>query len=268
VRDQGITVVESPPYVVHQFHVKRDLWSVVVPDDEALTEALVRALVATQLPPEESPAEQVAHADNLYGVRVTRSGDQLSTISLWGVSCDHYGCDPAVLVRQTADDRSYEVGSYDELQQALWTDEPEPENPFGEGVLVQPVASLDSNVDALVGGGDGATILPFEWVARNGVAERVEEPRRAQISGAVVLADGRLLAALNDGLWISDGDDWTRYAPYRATFEPPLATAKQMPAFVDLTASVDPDPVIWAEDWRQRVYVSTDGRSFTELRLR
>jgi hypothetical protein len=41
-----------------------------------------------------------------------------------------------------------------------------------------------------------------------------------------------------------------------------------MPAFVDLTASVDPDPVIWAQDWRQRVYVSTDGRSFTELRLR
>ena len=268
VRDRGVRVIESPPYLVHQVNLGRDLWSVVVRDDEALTQALIEALVATQLPPEETPAEMVAHADNLYGVRVERTGVQLTWTSVWGIFCDHYSCGPSVLVRQTADDKSYELGTWADLQKALWTAEGQPDNPFGEGYLAQRVVSLRPGVEALIGGADGATELPFQLVSRNGGRpERVREPDRTQTAGAVVLADGRLLALLTDkpnvhSLWISDGDDWTTYRPVPT----PDGVEGVLQA---LGASAEPDPVIWLETQGGRVFVSTDdATTFRDLAVR
>ena len=265
VRDRAVRVVDSPPYSVHQVNIARDLWSLVVPDGEALTQELAEALVATQLPPEETPAQLVEHADNLYGVRVERAGDELASTSVWGISCDHYGCDPSVLVRGSGDDRTYEVGAWEDLQKALRTDAPQPDNPFGAGRLAQPVVSLRPGVEALIGGGDGATLLPFELVSRNGGApQRITEPRGTQTAGAVVLADGRLLALLTSepgryALWVSDRDDWTRYVPYDVG--PARATS--------LGASAAPDPVVWLQTSDYGVFVSTDdAATFSVLQIR
>ena len=236
-----------------------------MPDGEALTKELAEALVATQLPPEETPAEQVAHADNLYGVRVERAGDELTSISVWGISCDHYGCDPSVLVRAHGDDRTYEVGAWKELQKALWSGAPPPENPFGADRLAQPVVSLRPGVEALIGGGDGATLLPFELVSRNGgEPQRITEPRGTQTAGAVVLSDGRLVALLTSkpgryALWVSDGDDWTTYVPFDVG--PARVTS--------LGASATPDPVVWLQTSDYGVFVSTDdAATFSSLPIR
>ena len=265
VRDRAVRVVDSPPYFAHQVNISRDLWSLVVPDDEALAKELAEALVASRLPPEETPGQLVEHADNLYGVRVERDGAELRSTSVWGISCDHYGCDPSVLVRRRGDDRTYEVGAWEDLQEALWPGASRPDNPFGPGRLAQPVASLRPGVEALIGGGDGATLLPFELVSKNGGApQRIMEPRGTQTAGAVVLADGRLLALLTSepgrhALWVSDGDDWTRYVPYDVG--PSRATS--------LGASAAPDPVVWLETSDYGVFVSTDdATTFSALQIR
>lgn len=265
VRDRAVRVVDSPPHVAHQVNIARNLWSLVVPDDEALTQELIEALVSTQLPPEETPAQLVKHADNLYGVRVERVGDKLTSTSVWGISCDHYGCDPSVLVRGSGDDRTYEVGAWEDLRKALRTNAPQPDNPFGAGRLAQPVVSLRPGVEALIGGSDGATLLPFELVSRNGGApQRITEPRGTQTAGAVVLADGRLVALLTSepgryALWVSDGDDWTTYVPYDVG--PGRLTS--------LGASAVPDPVVWLQTWDYDVFVSTDdAATFSALPIR
>ncbi len=274
VRDRGVSVIESPPYFVHRTNLGRDLWSVVVRGDEALTQALIEALVATQLPPEETPAEMVAHADSLFGVRVERTGDELTWTSVWGIFCDHYSCGPSVLVRQTADDKSYELGTWEDQRKALSTAEEQPDSPFGEGYLAQRVVSLRPGVEALIGGVDRATDdqrrfgPPFQLVSRNGGRpERVREPERAQTEGAVVLADGRLLTLLTrkpseHSLWVSEGDDWTTYRP--------VATPDGVEGVLQaLGASAEPDPVIWLETQGGRVFVSTDdAATFRELAVR
>ena len=151
-----------------------------------------------------------------------------------------------MLVRETADDRSYEVGTWEDLRKALSTTEGQPDSPFGEGYLAQPVVSLRPGVEALIGGREGTTELPFQIVSRNDRRpERVREPVQAQAQGAVVLADGRLLALLSrrpgeHSLWVSDGDDWTMYRP--------VATPDGVDGVLQaLGASAEPDPVIWLE---------------------
>jgi hypothetical protein len=162
--------------------------------------------------------------------------------------------------------------------------------PFTDRLMPMPLVSLASGVDAVAGGGDGATLFPFEQVARlwspdDVSAYRVEkvDGARGFASGAVVLSDGRILTLLADwsddrgrpsarhhGLWVSDGDDWASYAPVEPVFSPPLpARTSGTPPLRALAASVDPDPVIWVQTSDDRVYVSTDGAAtFTELRIR
>ena len=271
----------------------------------------------------------VARADNLNGTYVTRSGAELHARSLWAVSCDHVECAPYVLVStSTGSDRDrYRVGSFDDLQRGIWRPRPpgaprvggcatsvdevtvcgtadddlartddagvtwEPVGyPFTDPLMPMPLVSLASGVDAVAGGGDGATLFPFEQVARlwspdDVSAYRVEEQDGATgfASGAVVLSDGRVLALLADssddrgspssrhhGLWVSDGDNWASYTPLEPVFSPPLpAPTAGTPPLRALAASVDPDPVIWVQTSDDRVYVSTDdAATFTELRIR
>lgn len=278
---------------------------------------------------QKDPAELVARADNLSGTYVTRSGADYQTRSLWGVSCDHDECNPSVLVTTTGgpDTDRYRVGRPARLQRGIWPSKPPGApaigscatsvddittcvgrdlaltrtddagrtwdavaNPFAERLLPMPLVSLAAGVDAVAGGGDGATLFPFEHVARlwspdDATDYRVAQPTGAKsfTPGAVVLSDGRVLALLADwsddpgnpssrhhGLWVSDGDDWASYAPVEPVFSPPLTRpTSRMAALRILSASVDPDPVLWVQTWDYRVYVSTDdAASFHELRIR
>ena len=280
-------------------------------------------------PAAEDPAALVARADSLYGTYVTRSGSSYQSRSLWAVTCDHFECTPVVLVL-TADGSptQYQVGSYERLQQGIWRPKP-PGAPdpggcapsvdvvivcaaadgslvrtedqgrtwdavagrFDESLMWGPVVSLAVGVQAVVGGGDGATLFPFEQVARlssagDVVSYDVEQPEGVMgySSGDVVLTDGRVLTLLADwsddrgrpssrhhGLWVSAGDDWASYTPVEPVFSPPLTAPPRAgdAALRVLSASVDPDPVIWIQTWDDKVYVSTDdAATFRELPIR
>jgi len=271
----------------------------------------------------------VGHADNLSGTYVSRSGTDYRARSLWAISCDHFECTPYVLVHTStgATEDRYRVGSFDVLQRGIWSPRPpgapkvggcatsvdevticaSPDKdltrtddagvtwegvgyPFTDSLMPMPLVSLASGVDAVAGGGDGATLFPFEQVARlwspdDVSAYRVEkrDGARGFASGSLVLSDGRVLALLADwsddrgrpsgrhhGLWVSDGDDWASYTPLEPVFSPPLpAPTAGTPPLRALAASVDPDPVIWVRTSDDRVYVSTDdAATFTELRIR
>ena len=95
----------------------------------------------------------------------------------------------------------------------------------------------------------------------------------AYVEGADVLPDGRLLALLDHwsgdrgrhlsaphhGLWISAGDDWGSYAPYRPRFVP-----KVQSALVDLGGTSGRSGVVWVRTSDVQLYVSRDGRTFEE----
>lgn len=118
----------------------------------------------------------------------------------------------------------------------------------GPNALYQ-VVPTDGSQQVVIEGADGATLFPFVAVHRarsaGGAAfERVPVPGdpRAYLSGEAVLADGRLLVAIEawsdtrpgpefvtrPGLYVSAGDDWGTYeevevgAPYAAVddFQP------------------------------------------------
>ena len=152
--------------------------------------------------------------------------------------------------------------------------------------------SLADGVVGVVGGGDGATLFPFERTARStdggDTFTTVDVPlshgARAYGSGFVVLADGRLLALLDHwsddrsgrpgpghhGLWVSSGDDWSLYAPTESRFRPALGRAPRgFSPLVSLAASGQHGGVIWVQTWDDRVYASTDSaRTFREVRSR
>lgn len=98
--------------------------------------------------------------------------------------------------------------------------------------------------------------------------------------GAVGLPDGRLLVLLEHfsddranapadrphGLWVSDGFNWTTYAPHEASFTPPLDTTRAWGPFVDLQVA---EGVISVRTWDNKLYVSVDGAaSFREIAAR
>ena len=154
------------------------------------------------------------------------------------------------------------------------------------GLVTQPVATVGSTGEAMVGGGDGATLLPFEAAARRDGTRwrRYAVPRvageLAYVDGAVVLPDGRLLALLDHwsgdrgprasaphhGLWISHGDDWGSYSPYRPRFVPGLRAARPRGAssLVELGGTSGRSGVVWVRTSREQLYVSRDGRTFEE----
>jgi hypothetical protein len=173
---------------------------------------------------------------------------------------------------------------------------PEPVPPGLAGLLVNTVQSLDDGLQARVGGHDGATLFPFEKVARStddGVTwTTYDVPKiggeRAYVSGGVVLRDGRHLALLGSwsgdrrhhpgvqhhGLWVSDGDDWSSYVPVEPVFEPALTPAPgrvltEWSSLDSLQVSPTGGGVIWATSWDDRLYTSVDGaRTFTEIAAR
>ena len=274
----------------------------------------------------EDPAALVQGADELFGTYVRRTGSSYSVRSLWAAGCDHFECAPAILVISDPPAAPrYRVGSYNRLQRGIWAPRPpgapaigscaagvgdvatcvandgaltrtydagrtwQPvAYPFTDDLLAGPIVSLAARVDAVVGGGDGATLFPFEQVARWRSGDdvrtyRVDHPDGVMgySSGSVVLSDGRLLTLLADwsdgtlkrpngrhhGLWGSHGEDWAAYAPTEPVFSPPLvAPPRGKSPLTSLAASADPDPVVWVQTWDLKVYVSTDGAAtFTEL---
>ncbi|WP_162599958.1 hypothetical protein [Nocardioides solisilvae] len=276
----------------------------------------------------QDAATMVAGADALRDVRVTRAGATYDVTSLWGVSCDHSGCEPTVLAR--SDDgfetATYRVGGYGQLSRELAPPRPPGAprlagcstsvdgvtlcagvggitrtadggttwtplaDPFDRPLMIQPVVSLRPGVQALVGGGDGATLFPFDQVAR---LEDRRDPVVAEFGGGgelaayttgqVVLSDGRFLALLDawsddragrpsarhHGLWLSAAD-WGAYQPHEPVFTPPLPAATDgYSPFQQLAASAEPDPVIWVRTRDDQVYVSTDdAATFTLLPVR
>lgn len=163
---------------------------------------------------------------------------------------------------------------------------------FGEPLMITPVVSLRPGVLAVTGGSDGATLYPLQKAARSSdggasweffeIGE--QDGAMPYSSGGVALSDGRLLDLIGDwsddrigrpsqrhhGLWVSDGEDWSRYGPHRPRFDPPLADPPRGGSpLVVLRGSAEPDPVVWVETWDQRVYVSTDdAATFHEIVVR
>lgn len=159
-------------------------------------------------------------------------------------------------------------------------------------LLPSTTESVAPDVFAVVGGGDGATLFPFERVVRSVDAgrswQRFDLPlfdgERAYTSGDVVTSDGRLVTLLDHfsddragrpgrrhhGLWTSAGDDWASYRPLRPRLTPqPQPSPDGWSTITSLAASSDPDPVIWVTTWDHRLYVSTDdARSFREIPAR
>ncbi|MEP9364827.1 hypothetical protein ABLE68_17820 [Nocardioides sp. CN2-186] len=160
----------------------------------------------------------------------------------------------------------------------------DPEPGVLAGLIAQPVATVGGTGEALVGGGDGATLLPFEAAARlDGTRwRRFAVPRVsgevAYVDGAVVLPDGRLLVLLDHwsgdrgqhlstphhGLWISAGDDWGSYAPYRPLFAPSRAEiGERALPMTELGGTSGRSGVVWVRSG-DAFYVSRDGRVFRQ----
>lgn len=162
------------------------------------------------------------------------------------------------------------------------------------GLLPTDVVSLRPGTRAQQGGHDGATLDPFERVVRSvdgGPWRRYDVPRtdeqQAYTSGQVVLPDGRLLVLLDHwsgdrprhaspvwhGLWVSDGDDWSSYAPWHPVIAPTPAAGRQpWGPLTGLGAAPAPPRsgrgVVWVTTV-DRLYVSTDGaRTFRETPAR
>lgn len=159
-------------------------------------------------------------------------------------------------------------------------------------LLCGPHASLRSGTFAVVCGGDGATLLPFQLAIRSAdLGETWQtfdlplfDGERAYVSGSLVTADGRLLNLLDyfsddkrhrvaprhHGLYASDGADWSSLSPLRPRFSPALTPApggrSQM---VSVGAVPEPEPLIYVQTWDHRVYVSTDdAATFAEIPVR
>jgi hypothetical protein len=143
-------------------------------------------------------------------------------------------------------------------------------------------------------GSDGATLFPFERVARSTDGgeswttydvDRVEG-ELAYLGGGAVLNDGSLLVLLGNwsgdrrrrpsevwhGLWITDQSDWSRFAPWQPTYSPPLdPTEDGWSPLVSLDAhpSGGDGDVLWSVTSSSQLYVSTDdGKTFTAIPAR
>lgn len=232
----------------------------------------------------------------LAGVRVTRSGRALTVSAVWALPD---GPRPRWVLARGRDGfatATYVAGGFSRLMRKVAGPErTQLRESAGEvlgRLLPYPTISLAPGIDAVVAGGDGATLLPFEKVARStdgGAHWRVATLPRfdgemAYTSGAVVTADGRLLALLdhfsddrrNDpgprdhGLWVSEDGDWSSYRPLSPRMVPePEPSPGGWGTVVSLDASRAPDPLIWLTTWDHRLYVSTDGgASFREIPAR
>lgn len=220
---------------------------------------------------------------------VTLGPDGPAVAAWWG--CVETGCHGRRAI--AASDDGFATASYEPWSRRRWqartgaTGTP-PAVPALEGLLQQPVTSMsgDQQTRVVAAGGDGATLLPFQEVARSTDRGKAWEVYDVDLgdplgyqSGAVGLADGRLLVLLDHfsdetrgrpadrwhGLWASDGGDWSSYAPHRASFEPALRPA---PGGWSPLVALDARPgVLWVRTWDSRLYTSTDdATTFREVR--
>lgn len=228
----------------------------------------------------------------LDAVVVPRAGG-LRVVAWWG--CVEQACRGR---RAIATSDGGATASYEPWSQRAWTAYADrsvvaaPEVPALAGLLQQPVTSMVAGgaegIHVVVAGGDGATLMPFEAAARStdhgGSWETYDVVLGDELgyqSGVVGLADGRLLVLLDHfsdetlarpadrwhGLWASDGTDWSSYAPYRPSFDPPLLPAPA--GWSPLVALEARQDVSWVRTWDSRLYVSTDdARTFREVRAR
>lgn len=140
---------------------------------------------------------------------------------------------------------------------------------------------------AVLGGGDGATLFPFDKAARfeDGTWRAYDVPlvdgERGYVSGGVVLPHGRLLVLLDHwsgdrnghpsavwhGLWASRGEDWSSYLPVRPRVRG-QAPAVEGSTWTGLSGATGRTGVAWLTSWDDRVYVSRDGVRWREIRVR
>lgn len=162
---------------------------------------------------------------------------------------------------------------------------------LSDTLLQSSVPSSRADLWVVTAGGDGATILPFEVLARSSDEGETWETFTAPMfdgargyqSGSVVLADGRIAvlldtfsdetftspAARHHGLWISDGENWESFTPFEPSFTPRLSNGKLgRSPITSVGASSDGGGVVWATT-KRRLYVSTDGAAtFTAIPAR
>jgi hypothetical protein len=239
-------------------------------------------------PHQMSPREIVAAPDaRLVDVRLTRTGDGVRVQAWW-----QHGRARAVAVS----DDGFATARY-----RRWTsDRHDPtveeraarDGAAVPGLLPWRAGSLSPRVQAVVGGGDGATLFPFQQAARStdggATWTTYDVPKvdgaRAYTSGQVVLADGRLLVLLNQwsddrnghpssrphGFYVSAGDDWSHYTSIMPTFLPALTPAPRgWSPLTSLVTSASNGGVVWTMTYDGLVYASTDGaRTFREIRVR
>jgi hypothetical protein len=183
---------------------------------------------------------------------------------------------------RTTTEEQWSQQRYQELFPELVDRKPDPPS---AGLLATEAVSLASGLSeglrAFVLGGDGATLFPFErtmrstdggdtWTASD---VPMTHGQRAYVTGQVVLSDRRLLvllanwsgdrggrpSALHHGLWISDGQNWGHFAPWKPRFTPGLEpTERGWSPLQSLGASTsDTGGVIWVLT-ANKLYVSVD----------
>lgn len=223
-------------------------------------------------------------------VRPTEAGFDVA--AWWG--CVDQGCQGRRAITTSAD--GFATAAYEKWTQRNWEKHSpvptRPSVPAFEGLAQDSVWSMEDGaegVQVVIAGGDGATLKPFQQVGRStdhgetwdvyDVAPIDDE--MAYHYGGVGLEDGRLMVLLDHfsddghnapaarphGLWISDGLDWTTYAPLAATFSPALTpSAVGWSEIVDLDVA---DGTISVRTWDSKLYVSTDNAvTFLEIRGR
>lgn len=233
----------------------------------------------------------------LVTARIVRTASGLRVAAWWEYDEKGSRRERAIAVREPGT-----VPTYESWSRRRWSElapiTPQPTAVPGslEGLMVNEIVSLQPQVSALVGGGDGATLFPFQKVARSSddgatwTTYDVPEigGERAFTSGEVVLPDRRLLVLLGSwsgdrrnhpgqqhhGLWMSTGHDWSTYRPVQPVFKPTLRPPPggwlaAWSSLDSLWASSTDGGVIWAQTWDNRLYASIDGaRSFAEVPAR
>jgi hypothetical protein len=158
-----------------------------------------------------------------------------------------------------------------------------------DSTLLSSIVTSTDDTHVVVGGGDGATLAPFNQIRRlagDGTWSVIDVPGNptAYVGPQAVLPDGRFLVAVEDwsdrgrpdqplegtppGIYVSDGDDWSAYshvesgAPFE-TPEPmqPMVTDIEVSDAGTLITALGPD--------QTTAWTSTDlGVTWHEMRAR
>lgn len=155
-----------------------------------------------------------------------------------------------------------------------------------------PSLARDRHQLAVLGGGDGATLFPFEQVARSTdggdswTVFPVTRPNAVMpyAAGGVLLSDSRLVTLVSHwsdddvnrpsdrprGLMVSAGDDWSRFTPLETRFTPALTSPEPPWSPIEsIDAMPGEHPAIWVTTSDNRLYVSVDdARTFQAIPAR